>query len=105
MTDRKTQRFQIVRCYDPEGNPFYVLGEVYLNDAGEIWSALPVPVTFFAPTEGDLISELEEALAEARAFPAFDSRSGAYGNPPADLIDDIRREQLEFLEPPTKSKH
>jgi hypothetical protein len=98
------ERYQFIRCYAPDGSAFVVLGEVYVNEHGEIWNVCPVPVNFAAATEGDLVAELEKALADCRAHPVFDSQS-ELGDPPADLIDDIRREQLEMLTPPTKSRH
>ena len=99
-----TERYQFVRCYTPDGDSFVVVAEVFVNENGEVWNVMPTPVTFVGASESDVIAEMEEAIASCRAHPIFDSR-GALGAPPQDLIDDIRREQLQFLDPPTKSKH
>jgi hypothetical protein len=96
MADRQTHRFQFVRCYMPDGSPFVVLTEVYLNAAGEVWSVLPVPATFIGADECELRQQLEAALADCAAHPAIDLDTFVAAAPPPDLEDEI--EQNVWLE-------
>jgi hypothetical protein len=89
-------RYQLVRCSSGDGGFFVVLTEAYLNDAGEIWSLLPVPVNFVDAGEAEIRQQLEAALADIAAHPAIDLDTFVAAPAPPGLEESI--EQTVWLE-------
>lgn len=102
---KPSNRYQLIQVYGPDDQAFIVLGEVYLNDAGDVWAVLPEPVTFMALTEGDVVAEMEKAFAECRAHPVFDTKT-LPAPPPSNLADAIDHAiTLELFQPTSATKH
>jgi hypothetical protein len=102
---RPSHRYQFVRFYDPDGQAFVALTEVYLNDVGDVWAVLPDFASFAGLTEADVIEEMQLAFDECRAHPVFDTAT-LPAEPPTNLTDEFDRTQaLINYQPTSATRH